>query len=83
MDGKTYEIELTLTEPMLGTTPKDPEIYKSYIASKAPEPENVEDEIESVQATEERGWTGFHLAPNGTPFLYDFDGAGETQCITP
>ena len=34
-DKRTYT--LTLVEPMLGTVPKDREIYATYIASKAPD----------------------------------------------
>jgi len=34
-DMNTYKIKLTLTEALLGTVTKDPDIYKAYIASKA------------------------------------------------
>jgi hypothetical protein len=30
----TYAITLTLTKPLLGSAPSDPEIYRSFIASK-------------------------------------------------
>ena len=31
-----FNVQIELTEPMLGTVPKDPNIYTQYIASKAP-----------------------------------------------
>jgi hypothetical protein len=67
-----YSVALTFTEMMLGTVPKDPNIYASYIASTAPKEQDTEDEIESVQESEERGWTGFHCDPNGDPIIYDY-----------
>ena len=67
---ETYEIELVLIEEMLGTVPKDKEIYKNFIASKAPKPEEAEIEIETIME-EEKGWTGFHTV-NGKPIIYDY-----------
>lgn len=60
-----YKVELELIKPMLGATPKDPEIYASYIAAKFPDmsEELLEKELESVQKAEEKGWTGFHVDP--------------------
>ena len=68
---KTYNIKLTLLEPMLGTIPKNPEIYKAYIASKAPKENNNGDELETVEDLEEKNWTGFHMV-DGNPILYDY-----------
>jgi hypothetical protein len=64
-----YNVELTLTERILGTVPKNREIYANYIASKAPEPKS--DELETVEDLEERGWTGFHTSDSGL-FLFDY-----------
>jgi hypothetical protein len=63
-----YTVKLTFTQPLLGTVPKDKEVYATYIASKG---ENNGDEVETVQEAEEKGWTGFHAA-DGAPFLYDY-----------
>lgn len=64
------EYILTLAEPMLGTVPKDPKVYESYIASKAPQP--VDDEIETVPVDlEAKGWTGFHSDATGI-FVFDY-----------
>ena len=78
-----FTVTLTFLEPILGTAPKDPEIYKTYIASKAAEMNGIQyveigadrevpaDELATVQDVEEKGWTGFHLL-NGCPILYDY-----------
>lgn len=74
-----YKVTLTFTEPLLGAVPKDKDIYASYIATRAAKrddlsPEQLEDvmdeEINSVEHLEEKGWTGFHTL-NG-PFLYEY-----------
>ncbi len=61
---------IRFTEPLLGTVPKDPEVYKRYIETKKPK-ETLEDESLSVEKMEERGWTGFHLDEEGL-FIYDY-----------
>lgn len=62
--------KLTLLEHMLGTVPKDKEIYASYIADKTT-PENLAEELATVQEIEEKGWTGFHSDEKGL-FIYDY-----------
>jgi len=67
-----YKIKLTFTEPLLGGTPKDPEIYKGYIATKAAlTDEQVAEELATVEKVEEKGWTGF-CQRDGKPFLRDY-----------
>ena len=62
-----YQIILTFSEPLLGTVPKDAQVYASYIAGL-----NSDDELETVpEQAEEKGWTGFHEV-NGKPILYDY-----------
>ena len=68
---ETYQVELTFVEPILGAIAKDPEIYASYIKSKAAKDQNNDDEMETVESSEEKGWTGFHML-NGKPILYDY-----------
>ena len=70
---KLFDIEIELLEPMLGTVPKNKDIYAKFIASKAPE--YPEDEIDTVQEAEERGWTGFHFDDDGY-FLFDYQVKG-------
>jgi len=67
-EKRQYKIKL-LTE-MLGTVPKDPEVYKAYIETK--KPLTVEEkEFLTVEKIEEKGWTGFHRDENGL-FIYDY-----------
>lgn len=67
---KKYKLKITLTEPMLGTVPKDPEVYQSFIETKKPEGKK-DPEFETVEKTEEKGWTGFHKDKKGL-FIYDY-----------
>jgi len=69
METKTYRVKLL--EDMLGTVPKDQEVYRTYIESKKPERLNDEDEYLTVEKTEEKGWTGFHGDERGL-FIYDY-----------
>ena len=65
---KKYAVELTFTEPILGTVPKDKDIYSTYIKSKS---DNGEDEVETVEEAEDKGWTGFHMKDE-KPILYNY-----------
>ena len=71
MSESIYEVEIEITEDLLGTISKNKEVYATYIASKAAEIEQREEEISTVTEIEERGWTGFHTDDKG-PFLYDY-----------
>lgn len=67
-----YRVKLTFTEPLLGTVPKDPEIYAGYVAGKAAlTDEALAEELATVEKVEEKGWTGFHKL-DGKPILYDY-----------
>lgn len=68
MEMKELAVEIKLLERMLGTVPKDKEIYKTYIAAQSP---NTEEEVATVDEIEQRGWTGFHKDKNGI-FIYDY-----------
>jgi len=63
-------VTIELMTPMLGTVPKDKEVYATYIATKR-ELGVDEEEIETVEETEEKGWTGFHTDEKGL-FVYDY-----------
>ena len=65
---KEYMIILTLTEEMLGTVPKDPDIYTKFIESKKP-PENID--VEADYVDEKPGWTGFCSNEQGL-FVWDY-----------
>lgn len=66
------KVVIELTEDMLGTVPKDPEVYKTYIESKKPPELMSEDESATVpDNSETKGWTGFHSDDEGL-FVYDY-----------
>jgi len=65
------KVKIELTTEMLGTVPKDRDVYKTYIESKKPEEKNGEDEYLTVEKIEEKGWTGFHSDENGL-FIYEY-----------
>ena len=71
MNTQKQEYVITFTEKMLGTVPKDPEIYKSYIAGLV-DPETADEECQTVEKTEEKGWTGFHIDNGKGLFIYDY-----------
>lgn len=68
-----YEVTAVFTRELLGTVPKNKEIYRDHIQKKAIEAgiEVDNGEIETVDEMEEKGWTGFHVR-DGRPFLYDY-----------
>ena len=68
------KVKITFTEPILGTWPANKEIAAEFIASKAPDANTVEDEINAlgVDAVVEKGKTVFPKLDDGTPFLYDY-----------
>lgn len=76
--GAIYKLHLTLTEDILGGVPKNKDLYGSYILSRAEKegitltPEQIEEELQTLQEMEEKGWTGFHMDEDGNPFLYDY-----------
>ena len=71
---KTIKIKLTFTEPILGTSPTNEDIYRDFIGSKAPDAATIDDEVAAlgVDAVAEKGMTVFPRLPDGTPFLYDY-----------
>lgn len=67
-----YKVKLTFTEPILGTVPKDPDVYAAHIATRAAlDDKQLAEELATVEKMEEKGWTGFHQI-DGAPFLYDY-----------
>jgi hypothetical protein len=68
----TYKFNLIFLEHLLGTVPKDKEIYAKYVAKKCPTVERLKEEVATVQEVEEAGWTGFMVNEDETPFLYDY-----------
>ena len=71
MEENSKEVTIVLMSQMLGTVPKNKEIYKDYIASKATDVEEAEKEAETIEELEGKGWTGFHKNDAGL-FIYDY-----------
>ena len=71
---KEIKVRLTFTDPILGTSPADPDIYRKFIGSKAPDAASVEDEVASLGAdtVAEKAMTVFPRLDDGTPYLYDY-----------
>lgn len=76
MEMRVYAVKARFLEDMLGTTPADPTIYKTFIASKAKELCKQEEECETVpddiDEIERRGYTTFHKNEKGECFIYDY-----------
>ena len=76
METKELKVKLTFTEPLLGTSASNADIYRDFIASKAPTLDTGDEEIEtvrlSVDETVEKGMTIFPRNEDGKPFLYDY-----------
>ena len=71
---KEIKVKLTFTEAVLGTCPGDPDIYTTFIASKSPDSNTIEDEVAAigVDGVVEKGKTIFPKLDDGTPFFYDY-----------
>lgn len=87
----TLKCRITFTEELLGTAPADEELYKTWVASKAPDASTLEDEVATLGVDEaaDKTLTVFHkfteddaasgvCTPEqiGTPFLYDYTWKG-------
>lgn len=74
MELTKLRVRLVLLEEALGTASGDTDVYRTYIASKAPDAATTEDEVEAlgVDAVVEKGMTVFPKLDDGTPFLYDY-----------
>lgn len=71
---RDLKVRLTFTEELLGTLPNKEDVYRSFIASKAPDASTIEDEVEAVgvNGVVESGMTVFPRDANGQPHLYDY-----------
>lgn len=61
---RTYPVKIKFLEPLLGVTPKNPEIYKAWIDEK----HRGADE-EAPPVSEEKSWTGFSQDDTGLYIL--------------
>lgn len=70
---KELKVRLTFLEEVLGTASADKEIYKTYIASNAPDAPTLKEEIEALGEDEvvEKSMTVFPKE-NGVPIFWDY-----------
>ena len=68
------KVRLTFTESILGTSPNNSEIFREYIASKAPNTATEEEECDALALNEqaEKGTSVFPRTEDGRPFIYDY-----------
>lgn len=73
---KTYDLKVRLdfTDDLLGTASANPDIHAEFIASKAPDPDTIEDEVAAigVEKAVEKSKTIFPRTEKGEPFIYDY-----------
>lgn len=67
------KIRITFTEDVLGTSSSNPDIHREFIASKAPDAQTLEQEVEAigVDASVEKSMTIFPKR-EGVPFFWDY-----------
>lgn len=70
---KKLTVKLTFIEEVLGTAPANPDVHREFIASKAPQPSTIEDEVAAigVDAVADKSMTIFPRCEN-RPFVYDY-----------
>ena len=75
---KEIKVRVRFTEPVLGGTPMNEEIYRDFIASKAPLEQDIQDELDAISTDDvvAKGKTTFPRDENGEPFLYDYHWKG-------
>lgn len=75
---KMLKVRWTFIEGVLGTSAANPDIYRDYLAGRAPTPEIAEDEEAvlvvglSVDDEFQKAMTIHPKLPDGTPFQYDY-----------
>lgn len=73
------KVRITLLEEALGTSSNNPNIHEEYIASKAPNAELAQQEVDCIPDVDElvsKGMTVFPRMDNGQPFMWDYQVKG-------
>ncbi len=67
-------VRVKLLESALGTSPSNENIYRDFIASKAPDLESVEEEAKAIGGidADDKGVTVFPRMDDGTPMFWDY-----------
>lgn len=75
---KNIHVKITFIEPVLGTANNNPEIHSEFIASKAPDAQSREEEIEAIgtDAVEEKTMTVFSRDKDGNPVIWNYQVKG-------
>lgn len=75
-----YDLCFELIEPILGTIPKDRNVFENFIMDQAKtemEKEKATEDLDRVpEEAESRGWTGFYEDAEGHPILMDYQFKG-------
>lgn len=71
---ETMKVKITFTEAILGTWPNNPDIAAEYIATKAPNYDDIEKELDALPAEDQirKGMTVFPRTSEGIPAIYDY-----------
>lgn len=74
MEKMTLKVRVTFDEEVLGMGNSDPEIHKTYIASKAPDAKSTAEEVEALgaEAVAENQKTIFPRNKAGEPIMWDY-----------
>lgn len=68
----SMKVRITLQEEILGTLPGDKEVFRTFIATKAPDQSKVEEEVASIEELYEKGITVFPRNKDKQPCVYDY-----------
>jgi hypothetical protein len=73
MQTEELNIAITFTQPTLGTANANPDVHKEHIASRSPDADKVQEEIEALPAEEQldKATTVFPQE-GGHPFAWDY-----------
>lgn len=73
---KKISVKITYVENLLGTMSADPDMHRKYVASNAPDDDKTDEEVEAIQAGEEKAKTVFPRDDNGDLFTWDYQWKG-------
>lgn len=66
------KVRITLQEEILGTLPGDKEVFRTFVATKAPDQNKVEEEVASIEELYEKGITVFPRNKDKQPCVYNY-----------
>lgn len=68
----SMKVRITLQEEILGTLPGDKEVFRTFVATKAPDQSKVEEEVASIEELYEKGITVFPRNKDKQPCVYNY-----------